>query len=562
MNTNHYFTNEELEAQIQRWAEAYPRLLQVNEIGKSHEGRPLWLLTLTNQDSGLAEEKPGIWIDANIHALELAGTTTALRIAEQLLEGFEEDERATRLLNTSVYYILPRVNPDGASRALAEHPQYLRSGVRPYPFMEREEGLHVQDVDGDGRILMMRIPDPTGDWKVSSLDARLMEKRAPHEYGGQYYRVFREGLLEEYDGYIIKTARPYQGLDFNRNFPYNWRPEGDQMGSGPYPASEPEIRTMVDFISQRPNINLALTYHTFSAAILRPFSTRPDDDMEVEDLWTFQMMGDLGTEITGYRSASVFHDFRYHPKEVITGAFDDWVFDHFGIYSFTIELWDLPTEAGIKDRKWMEWFRSHPHEEDLKILQWIDNHAPPGSYVAWYPYDHPQLGKVELGGWNTLYTWINPPIDRMGAEAERNVPYALALGDLLPHLSIHTLELSPLESEGSSSGAYSLRLVVENSGFLPTYTSSQGKNRSAARPVRIELDLPEGTVLTSGRRRVEVGHLEGRSNKHTISPLWAESSTDNRARLDWTISGPKGARVTIKVLSDRAGSITRQIELA
>ena len=556
MDYNRYFSNEALESTLRQWVERYPHLASLDSLGLSYQGRPIWLLTLTHQASGPDTAKPAVWIDANIHATEIAGTTTALHIAETLLEGYARDARLARQLDQGVYYIVPRVNPDGAALALAPRPRYLRSGVRSYPYEEKDAGLHQEDVDGDGRILQMRIPDPNGDWKVSSLDPRLMEKRAPTEYGGSYYRLLPEGLIEDYDGYLIKLARPPEGLDFNRNFPFEWRTEGEQHGAGPYPTSEPEIRALVDFIAKHPNINVALTYHTFSRVLLRPYSTKPDDDMITEDLWAFKKIGEIGVELTGYRSVSTFHDFKYHPKEVTTGAFDDWLYDHLGIFCFTVELWDLPTEAGIQERKFMEWYRSHPHAEDLQILKWAEAHAGDAAYVDWYPFDHPQLGAVELGGWNILYTWRNPPAAWMGAEAARNVPFALALGDLLPRIAIHTLEVAAL---GASE--YRLNLVVENSGFLPTFTSEQGKKRQATRPVRAELDLPEGARLVSGRRRVKLGHLEGRSNKLDVSSTWGASGTDNRARAEWVVSAPSGTELSLKVLSERAGTIQATVRL-
>jgi murein tripeptide amidase MpaA len=174
--------------------------------------------------------------------------------------------------------------------------------------------LHVQDINQDGKILQMRILDPNGDWKISTLDQRLMEKRGPDEHDGVYYRLLSEGLLEDFDGYIIKEARTPEGLDFNRNFPFQWRTEGEQHGAGPYPASEPEIRALVDFISRHPNINIALTFHTFSRVILRPYSTKSDDDIIPEDLWVFKKMGEIGTRASGYRCVSTFHDFKYHPS--------------------------------------------------------------------------------------------------------------------------------------------------------------------------------------------------------------------------------------------------------
>lgn len=556
MEVDRYFTNEALETQLKEWAETYPNLASLSTVGTSYEQRPIWLLTLTNQASGPAEDKPAIWIDANIHATEITGATTAMHVAGALLAGYGQDERLTRLLDRSAFYLVPRLNPDGAAQAMAANPRYLRSGVRPYPWDEKDEGLHEEDVDGDGRVLQMRLPDPNGDWKVSSLDPRLMEKRGPDEHGGQYYRLFSEGRLEDFDGYIIREARRLQGLDFNRNFPFEWRGEGDQEGAGPYPASEPEIRAVVDFISKHPNINLALTFHTFSRVILRPFSTKPDDEMETNDLWVYQRIGKLGTQLTGYRSVSVFHDFKYHPKEVTTGAFDDWMYDQLGVFAFTVELWDLPTEAGIKERKFIEWWREHPHEEDLQILKWADEHADAGGYVDWYPYQHPQLGPVELGGWNKMYTWTNPPPALLGQEAARQLPFVLSLAGMLPHLAVHSLEVTPL-----AGGEYRVNLVVENTGFLPTYTSQQGKKRKAVRPVRYELQLPEGASLVNGKRRGELGHLEGRSENLSVMPIWAASPTTNRARVEWVLRAGPGAAVLLKVLSERAGNIQREINL-
>jgi murein tripeptide amidase MpaA len=556
LNFNHYFTNKELSSLLDDWIETHPDLIQKCSIGNSHEGRPIWLLTVTNHNSGPDIDKPAIWIDANIHATEVTGTTAALYVAYHLLTGYGNNEQITRQMNKNVYYIVPRVNPDGAEWAMAANPRHVRSGVRPYPWVEKDEGLLPQDINGDGKILQMRFQDSNGDWKISSLDSRMMEKRTPDEFGGTYYRVLPEGLLEDYDGYIIKIARPLEGLDFNRNFPFQWRAEGEQQGAGPYPTSEPEIRALVEFISKHPNINLAITFHTYSRVILRPYSTKPDDEMNTEDLWVFKKIGDLGSKITGYRCVSTFHDFKYHPKEISTGAFDDWIYDHLGVFAYTIELWDLPTEAGIKDRKWMDWWRDHPHEEDLQILKWTDEHAAKDGYVEWQHFDHPQLGKIELGGWNNMYTWRNPPLDFLELEIKKHYPYMLALGEMLPHLGIFSLKISRI-----SDNKYHLNLVVENSGFLPSYTSQQSKIRQAVRPVRIELVIPENAKLTSGKQRAELGHLEGRTNKMDVAAPYGESPTDNRARMEWVIEAPPGSKIGLKVLSERAGNLYHEITL-
>jgi len=242
MNFNHYFTNDELAGVLARWVDEYPALTALSSLGHSYEGQEIPLLTLTNSATGPDTDKPAIWIDANIHATELAGTTTALHIAHTLLTGYGTDARATRLLDNCAVYLAPRLNPDGAALALADVPQFVRSGTRPYPYDEKDDGIHAEDMDGDGRVLQMRIPDPNGDWKVSSLDPKLMEKRGPDEQVGDFYRLFQEGRIENFDGVQIRPARPVQGLDFNRNFPFEWKPENEQAGAGPFPTSEVEIR--------------------------------------------------------------------------------------------------------------------------------------------------------------------------------------------------------------------------------------------------------------------------------------------------------------------------------
>jgi murein tripeptide amidase MpaA len=419
------------------------------------------------------------------------------------------------------------------------------------------DGLHSQDIDGDRRILSMRIPDPYGEWKVSTVNPRLMERRKPDEQGGEYYRVFSEGLIENYDGFVFKNARSQQGLDFNRNYPFEWRPESDQYGAGPYPTSEPEIRAHVDFLIKHPNINAGIAYHTYSGVILRPYGTKADSDMDTNDLWMFEAIGERAKELTGYRTVSVFHDFKYHPKQIITGPSNDYLYDQLGVFGYVIELWDIVGKATDKyDRKYIDWMRNHPHEDDVKIFEWILANGPKDGYVDWYEFDHPQLGKVELGGINNFYTFRNPPHAFMGEEAERNVPYVLALGEMLPRLSVHTFTATPL-----GDNQFALNLVVENTGYFPSYTNNMSKKRGI-RPVRVELELPEGAELVQGKQKTELGHLEGRASRGGIFG-GGGNGTDYRARAQWVIRVPAGAGIIhANVISERAGTLHTEIKLA
>jgi len=163
-------------------------------------------------------------------------------------------------------YIIPRVNPDGAEICLKEpFFEWIGSGL----YMPGEEqfgdGLHYQDVNGDGIIVDMRFESEKGEWKTSDKDPRLMVPREPDEYGGTYYRrMVPEGMVEGF-GTVDDVPEPRDG-NLNRNYPYFWGPAAEQYGAGEYPMSEPEIASIVWFVLDHPNIAGVVNFHTHGAA--------------------------------------------------------------------------------------------------------------------------------------------------------------------------------------------------------------------------------------------------------------------------------------------------------
>ena len=61
---------------------------------------------------------------------------------------------------------------------------------------------------------------------------------------------------------------------------------------------------------------------------------------------------------------------------------------------------------------------------------------------------------------------------------------------------------------------------------------------------------------------MEIGHLEGRSNKLSVSSIFGYASTDNRARVQWVIEAPAGTQIEITIRSERAGEIKRAVSLS
>lgn len=557
-----FYRHDELLSLLRALADEHPRFVALETIGRSFEGREIPLLTITDAETGPAADKPAYWVDGNIHSIELTASTACLYFVDWLLKNHDHNPDVARCLATRAFYVCPRINPDGAEWALAERPKFVRSSTRRYPYDEDPvEGLLAEDIDGDGNVLQMRIADPNGPWKKHPLEPRLLVRREPTDPpGGEYYRVMPEGRIANYDGVSVTVAGfagSAQGLDLNRNFPSGWRQEYEQVGAGPYPTSEPEVRAVVDFIVRHPNICGGTSFHTFSGVLLRPFGHQPDDKMPAEDLWVYQAVGKKGEELTGYPAISIWHEFQYYPNEYISGAFD-WIYEHLGMFMWTVEIWNPKKEAGIDNREWIHWFRDHPVDDDLKMLHWSDRELDGKGHVDWRPFDHPQLGRVELGGWNKARAFSNPPPHRIEAEVARFPQWLLWQALISPRLEVREAQATAIGGD-----CWRVRLVVQNTGWLPTYVTKMAVQHKLLRGVLAEIALPPGAEIVDGKPRAELGELEGWAYLHTGISFWPNKRpTADRAHVDWIVRAPAGAEVKIAAWHERAGRVATAVSLA
>ena len=569
---DHYYRYQELTERLQVLARDNPGHMRLESLGQSFEGREIWCAVVTDFECGGDRDKPALWIDGNIHASEVSASSACLHLLHRLLSE-KETKQISYLLRTRTFYIVPRVNPDGAELALADKPVYLRSSVRPYPYDEEPvKGLQVEDIDGDGRILQMRLEDPNGPWKSYPEEPRLLVRREPEDREGPSYRLLPAGRLlrppgaPAYDGVTLEVAPRKQRLDLNRNYPANWRPEAEQEGAGPFPASEPEVRACVAFLTDHPNICHAVAFHTFSGVVLRPYSHSADESFPVEDLELFKRLGKKLTELSGYPCLSVYHDFRYHAKEVITGTFDDWAYEHLGLFAWTCEIWSAHRQAGIEKgfdgksergkHRFIDWFDNHPIEEEVTLLKWSDEELDGAGFEPWRPFQHPELGSVEIGGWDRIATFRNPPVHLLEKELEPLTEWLLWQAQTTPLLALHSHQVEKLAAD-----TYRLQVVVQNQGYLPTYVTKKALERKTCRPLLAELELTADMQLLTGEARVDRGHLEGVAYKPTSPVLTAGDPTDDRVKLVWVIRAPTGGICRVIVRQERSGLVRLEVPL-
>jgi len=559
---------DELVGWIDQLAAAHPDLVSVETYGRSFEGRDLLLVTVTDASTGPHDTKPAHWVDASIHAVELTATVAACRLLQRLVDGHTAgDPTITRALRSRTFYVVPRVNPDGAEWVLADRPRFRRSSVRPWPLADahRWPGLHEEDVDGDGRILQMRFPDPDGPWIAHPDDDRLMVPVPAAGVGDDVprYRVLDEGTIEDFDGFDVPSAPAPEGLDLNRNFPAGW---GAKVpGAGDHPLSEPEIDALVRAIVARPNICGFNAYHTSGGVILRPSSTQPDSKLPPGDVWTWRQLAAIGTELTGYPSHSVYEDFTWDASETMSGASDDWAYEHLGIFGWTTEFWDIVHAATGDKQSTHFWYTGPTDEQRLAVLRWLDDHSTDHStdeatrgFVDWYPFDHPQLGSVELGGWNELYSWTNPPPDRLLAEVDGHADFAVAQALAAPCVEIRHARAEPVGDD-----TWRVVIGVANTGWLPTTVSTKARKDDLVRPILADIELDGGggvevVEVLDGAARRTLGQLAGSSS---VRFMGGTGSTPDRTSCTWLVRAAAGTTVTVTVRHQRAGSDSVQLAL-
>ena len=152
--------------------------------------------------------------------------------------------------------------------------------------------------------------------------------------------------------------------------------------------------------------------------------------------------------------------------------------------------------------------------------------------------------------------WFNPPLSRLQEEVEPHADFALFLALVSPRLEIRSFE-----AEAVGEGAYRLRVVIENTGWLPTNVTQKALDRKAVRPVEATLELPDGARIVTGKEREEAGQLQGRVERRAIMWWNVDHGTKERTKLEWVVEAKAGERVQVVARHERAGTVRADVVL-
>jgi len=259
-------------------------LASMESLGTTLGGRDVWMVQVGNSSGTPFDERPAVLVVGNLEGDHLVGSHLALE-AIRYLVGNAQDEAVQAALGDHVFYVFPRLNPDGAEAMFAAVKWGRKTNALPYDDDNdgRTDEDGAEDLNGDGYITVMRVADPAGAYMVDPDDTRLMKRAdaTKKETGG--YTLYWEGTDEDGDGFINEDGPG--GVDLNRNFQHEYPYK--QADAGRYMVSEVESRALMDFVIAHRNIGAILTFGETDNLVTPPDSRGSLAGAKVPDLPIF-----------------------------------------------------------------------------------------------------------------------------------------------------------------------------------------------------------------------------------------------------------------------------------
>jgi hypothetical protein len=247
---------------------------------------------------------------------------------------------------------------------------------------------------------------------------------------------------------------------------------------------------------------------------------------------------------------SGYSEFTYTPEKPLYGDLVDYAWHQRGAYAWSVELWDLFARAGLpKKGRFVDRYVDQ-NSADLEHLARALAAIGAPAIEPWKPVRHPQLGDVEVGGFDPRFSVWNPPAGPIVDELCRgHSAVFLRLLSLLPALQVTT------RREPLSGDAFLVEVTVENHGGLPTIGPAAAQALPHNEAVAVVVD---DRVRVRGSDRVVLGHLGGtQAGRYGPGTTWPYQNTEGlpvRRKASVVVVG--SAPVTMRIGSIRTGFIT------
>lgn len=489
-----YYTYDEMTEALNALHKAYPEFTKLDVLGKSEEGRNIYVLTINNPKTGAESGKPGVYVDGNIHGNEIQAGEVCLYYANMLLTKYSENEKIAKVVDRNVHYLIPVINVDGRYHFFADGNTPSSNRSLRVPRDDDNDGLFDEDgpddLDGDGSITQMRIKDPFGQYKVDPEEPRNLVRIKPGEKG-EYTLLGSEGIDNDGDGRLNEDSEGY--LDPNRNWGYDWMPPYVQNGAGNYPLSGTGIKSLVDFISSKPNIIIGFSFHNSGGMWLRvpALKTTIIDQLDVA---AYDVIGKEAVKITPGYVYKPAHDL--YPTY---GDSDSHLYFLNGIFSFVGELFQREQETYRENIVKPSVSAANPEGENTRgtspelareYLKFNDNVVQGELYKSWKKYDHPVYGEIEIGGWVKMSSRLPHPF-MLNDLVHRNASVVFLAAENTPEISMDIFE-----NKKVGKNLYQIKVRLHNKNGLPSMSAFAFKSKLYTPDM---LKIKGGKVIAGGK---------------------------------------------------------------
>lgn len=550
-----YYDYKSLRKRLVSLARQEPNLVRVDSIAQSIDKRKVWVVEV-GKSEGDRKTRPAMLVVAGIEGNDLIGCSIAVSWLERLIKQYRTDAQITELLETTTIYVVPRLNPDAAEHFFTR--PKLETSLNNKPADDDHDGLvdedGPEDLNGDGLITWMRVEDKDGNYLLDPVDKRLLLKADYLKGEVGAWRYLTEGIDNDHDEVWNEDGRG--GVNFNRNFPYNYKFFAPDAGI--HQVSEAQTRGLAEFIIEHPNIGIVITYGAADNLLKTPAGApapgrrKPMTAIDKEDLGYYRVMGELYREAIGLS------------KELEStsepGTFSDWMYFHRGRLSLASRPWspaiavELSKSAEKDENARQEKAEDNEasnegadskkdknkrNEKKRRELKWFDKHAPE-AFIQWQPIDHPDFPgqRVEVGGY-APFSLTNPPASMVEEIVGKHTDFLTTVAQRLGRIGIRKIK-----TQHMGQAIYDIEIQVENTGFLPT-SLAQGQTTREIYPTRLVMELDDEFFLSGAR----------------ITTLPTLPGSGGMVETRYIIYAPGRKKIDFTIVSMLAGQVEGTIEL-
>lgn len=487
---NSYSNYQSLTDRLNQIHSDHSNLTELTSLAKTADNRDLWVLTIGKGD---VKNHPAVAVIGGVKGSHLLGSELALTFAEKLLANSSSDEIST-LLESTTFYVLPRINPDATEQYFASL-KYERDVNTTSTNDDRDDDFNedpFNDLNGDKLITMMRVEDPTGKWMIHPDETRLLKMADITKGEKGSYKMFTEGTDDDGDGAFNEDNTG--GVNINKNFTYDY--PYFESGAGENMASQIETRAVLDFLfEEAPNVFTVVSFgpaNNLSSPVKfnkGGVSKRVISSWYEEDVAVNTLVSDSYNEMIGLENAPAMDGQK--------GDLFQWAYFHYGRFSFSTPGWWTP-DVLDEDGEAMKF-----DNEEAKFLAWADQNNMP-AFVDWQEVDHPDFPnkKVEVGGIKP-FMMLNPPYEMVDSLSIKHTNFITHLASMKP-----SVELANFETEEAGKNLTRITVDIHNSGIFPT-ASRLGQRTNWVKEVVVKIDLSKNLRLVSGEMLDTVESIEG-----------------------------------------------------